>query len=279
MEKQFKICRVMEPSVYLPYIDAGETDSDFLSALEGNGDEVYALSAGEETVGLACVCGGGRAFLYLYIFPRYRNMGYGRRAAASLEQRLYASSLNRITTCYHTDNHIAAGLAKSCGYTKEFSSAYMIYTGPRFEEEAVPVRQYQDADYQAAQALEAEAFHVMRLGTGCFPDSVPTAPSEEMRREWEETSGERFVCVLEDEIVACAHVEGAELDSISVKLTHQGKGIGKRFLKYIVNGLLDAGHKEISLYCVVGNNARYLYEQVGFQEVFRNDYAVKKFKK
>ena len=63
---------------------------------------------------------------------------------------------------------------------------------------------------------------------------------------------------------------------MSVKPDCQGKGVGKAFVKYIVNMLLYTGYESISLYCVVGNNrARHLYDELGFSQVYCNNYAKK----
>ena len=80
-----------------------------------------------------------------------------------------------------------------------------------------------------------------------------------------------------EEIVGYAHIEGNKIGSVSVKPDCQSKGVGKAFVKYIVNMLLDIGYENISLYCVVGNDrARHLYDELGFKQVYCNDYAKKK---
>lgn len=53
------------------------------------------------------------------------------------------------------------------------------------------------------------------------------------------------------EIVGYAHIEGSKIGSVSVKPNCQSKGVGKAFVKYIINMLLDIGYENISLYCVV----------------------------
>lgn len=56
----------------------------------------------------------------------------------------------------------------------------------------------------------------------------------------------------------------------------QGKGIGRNLVKYTVNQIRAQNLAPIGLYCVVGNCARSLYEQLGFREVYRNEYLNKK---
>lgn len=182
-----------------------------------------------------------------------------------------------ISTCYRSDDRIACSFAVRCGYEKEFASDHMVCSGPRFAPAEIPVRQYRDEDYPAAQSLSAEAFHRMRLGTGCFPDSAPEPPDAEERKYWAETAEERFVYLDGDEIIGYAHIQGNEIGSVSVKPGRQGNGVGKAFLKYLVHRLTDAGYTSISLYCVVGNDrARRLYGALGFVPVYRNVYAKKK---
>ena len=55
------------------------------------------------------------------------------------------------------------------------------------------------------------------------------------------------------------------------------KGLGKEFVKYMTNRLIDRGVKEPVLWCVVGNkNARHIYDSLGYKEVFCEAFAVKK---
>ena len=271
------ICKTSNPSKYLPQIDTNEAEIDFINAVSENDESIYSVLYQESLVGLALSDEGKYAFLYIYIFSAYRHMGYGKAAALLLEQRLCACNPADISTYYRTDDSIAYAFAKKCGYIKEYSSDYMVYSGPHFKSVTVPVRKYRDEDYSEAHSLYAEAFHLMRLSTGCFPNSVPEPPSENGRKYWSDTTDERLVCLNGEEIVGYAHIEGSEIGSVSVKPDFQGKGVGKAFVKYIVNMLLDNGYENISLYCVVGNNrARHLYDELGFKQIYRNDYAKKK---
>ena len=144
-----------------------------------------------------------------------------------------------------------------------------------FEEKALPVRKYREEDFVAAFTLEDEAFHEMRLGTGCFPDSKRSEPSEDMRNFYAEHAEGEYVYLEGDEIIGFAQIDGAELSSVSIKLSHQGKGLGRDFTKFLVNRILEKGETPF-LYCVVGNDkARRLYESLGFKEISCNTYAEK----
>lgn len=270
------ICKTLNPSEYLSKMDMDDAETDFINAVTENDENIYSVLYQESLVGLALAEEGRCAFLYIYIFPACRHKGYGKAATQLLEQKLCACNPANISTYYRTDDSIAYAFAKDHGYIKEFSSDYMVYSGPHFKPAAIPVRQYQDKDYSEAHSLYAQAFHLMRLGTGCFPDSVPEPPSEKGRKYWSGTTEERLVYLNGEEIVGYAHIERSEISSVAVKPGCQGKGVGKAFVKCIVNMLLDSGYENISLYCVVGNDrARRLYDELGFKQVYRNDYAKK----
>ena len=128
--------------------------------------------------------------------------------------------------------------------------------------------------------LEAEAFHRMRVGTGCFPDSQVGEPSEESRKRWLKDAKDEYILELDGEIVGCADVYEEELDTVSIKISHQGKGLGTAFIKYMTNLLIDRGVKEPVLWCVVGNNnARHIYDSLGYKEVFCEGFANKEIQK
>lgn len=115
----------------------------------------------------------------------------------------------------------------------------------------------------------------MRVSVGDFPDSVIEQPSENMRKYWAKTANERLVYIKDGIIVGYAHIDGNEIGSVSVQNQYQGQGIGRNFVKYICNKILDEGNDAVSIYCVIGNKARNLYNSLGFQEMYTADYVVK----
>lgn len=124
--------------------------------------------------------------------------------------------------------------------------------------------------------MYAEAFHEMRISVGDFPDSVVEQPNENMRKHWAETANERFVYIKDDIIIGYAHIKDNCIGSISVKKEYQGQGIGRSFMKFICNKILDNGYKEINLYCVIGNvKAKRLYDSLNFKEVYTVEFAAK----
>ena len=169
---------------------------------------------------------------------------------------------------YDSKNAIAKHFAEKCGFREKYASAKLIYRGEKFEIPELPVRQYRDEDFMEAYTLADEAFHKMRLETGCFPESTTTPPNDKIRQHFEETAEERYVYELNGKVVGYAKLDEDELDILCIKIAYQGEGLGRNFLKYMINLMIDSGIKEPVLWCVVGNKkARKLYDSLGFKEV------------
>ena len=263
---------------YLEKIDRRDAEPWLTEEVSGNGDEIYFIRLSDAIVGTAYISDEARAFVYVYIFPEYRNRGYGDSAVAAAEQMIKTTPLIRITTAYNGHVEAAKRLAEKHGYHKKYSSALMEYRGEKFEEPELPVRRYRDEDFSEAYAMSDEAFHAMRLSTGCFPDSTLSEPDEEDRKECAENAENEYVIELNGEIVGYAAIEGTELDEVSIKIPHQGKGLGRKFVQYLTNRIMEKGEDIPTLWCVVGNHkARALYDSLGYQEISRSDFAEKKF--
>lgn len=263
---------------YQEKIDCKDAEPWLWEEVSENGDEIFFIRVSDAIVGTAYISDEDRAFVYIYIFPEYRNMGYGESAVIAAEQMIKTVPLIRIATTYNSRNETAKRLAEKHGYVKKYASALMEYRGEKFEEPELPVRKYRDEDFTDAATLSAEAFHAMRLSTGCFPDSVVAQATEEDRKYCAENAENEYVVQLNGEIVGYAAIDGTELEEVSIKIPHQGKGLGRKFVRYLTNRILEKDEGEPTLWCVVGNvKARNLYDSLGFKEICRDDFAEKKF--
>ncbi len=280
MNERIEIIKLDDVTPYLDKIDRKDAEPGLLEEVSENGDEVFFIRVSDTIVGTAYISDDARAFVYVYIFPEYRNRGYGESAVSAAEQMIKTSPLLRILTAYNDQSEAAKRLAEKHGYLKKYSSALMEYRGERFEEPELPVRKYRDEDFDEAASLSAEAFHVMRLSTGCFPDSVVAQATEEDRKYCAENAENEYVIELNGEIVGYAAIDGTELEEVSIRIPHQGKGLGRKFVKYLTNRIIEKGEGKPTLWCVVGNvKARNLYDSLGFKEIYRDDFAEKKFGK
>lgn len=246
-----------------------------LHAPEAQGCEAYGIWHDGALIGAAQLESGKSAFLYVYLARPFRGKGFGTSALRLCEEKLRAAAPGEIETYWLSGEEGAKAFANKHGYAYVFSSALMRYSGGPFALPDLPVRAYEDADYEAAQALSARAFHKMRLRVGAFPDSKVQQPCQKMRAAWRSAANERFVYEQNGEIIGYAHLEGDAIDSVAIKPEAQGHGIGRLFVKRLCNEILQS-HRSVTLYCVVGNWARSLYDSLGFLEEYVEDYGVKR---
>jgi|GEM_PF-494310 len=287
MENKIELRKAENPSKYLPRIPRVETERDFYSEVEGNSEEIFEILADGELIGLAYIEDDEEAFAddeeafafeYVYIFEEHRGKGYSYPAALAAEKSIKVSPIKRIQTGYDANNALAKKLAEKCGYAPTFASAIMKYGGEKLEEKPLPIRAYRDEDFLEAYMLTDEAFHNMRLGTGVFPDSKLTPPTDKERTFWSETASERFVYEKDGEIVGCGRICEDTLSFIAIKIARQGEGFGRDFVIYLTNRLLEKDEGKARLWCLVGNDkARKLYESIGFRETDRAEYSFKRF--
>ena len=271
-----EIAKIKSTEEYISRIDVAEIGEDFAEEVKKNGEEIFGIFHEKTIIGLAYVESDSKPFIVIYVFKEYRNQGFGALAFQTIEKELKPKS-ESIHTVYIQSNEIAKRFAMKMGFHPTWASSFMKYRGERFEEPNLTVRKYRDEDYLECFALAEEAFHRMRVGTGCFPDSKMREPSEESRKAWLEEAENEWVLLENDAIVGYAHAEDEELNSVSIKIDHQGKGLGRAFVKYMTNRLFDRGAKEPALWCVVGNNnARHIYDTLGYQEVFTEQFADKR---
>jgi mycothiol synthase len=253
--------------------DAGKI---FLRVLEKWPGSLVAAFLGDTLAALAQVERSlPQSYLAVFVSPGFRRQGIGSAMVRHAEEELQGGGTRKIRASFHADNNAASAFAKKNGYGPYFQSACMHRTGDPFPLGSLPVRQYEDEDYLACQALNARAFHEMRVRVGRFPDSAIARPSEKERQEWREDAQNRFVYEENGVIVALGHIDGNELSSISVHTEFHGRGIGRRFVMFLCNEIYGRGNTEVELSCVVGNNARNLYESLGFREQYAAEFVRK----
>jgi len=251
-----------------------DVDAEFVKAFQ-NRENFYSVWNEKDLAGVLQVEEGDKAYLNVYINTPCRGRGIGDAALNLGEQILRDTGADKIMTAYRLDHCASKSFAEKHGYTRCFSSVYMEYSGNSFEMPFLSIREYTDDDYQSAHELYARAFHKMRVRVGDFLDSVVEQPNDSMREQWALTKKERLVYTQGSEIIGYAHVVGNEIGSISIRPEYQGQGFGRMFAKHIVNKALDRGYATVSLYCVVGNWAKRLYDSLGFRDTYTVEYAIK----
>ena len=133
MNDKIEIIKLDDVKPYLDKIDRKDAEPGFSEEVSENGDEVFFIRVADAIVGTAYISDEARAFVYVYIFPEYRNRGYGESAVSAAERMIKTTPLERILTAYSDHSEAAKRLAEKQGYLKKYSSALMEYDGEKFE--------------------------------------------------------------------------------------------------------------------------------------------------
>lgn len=254
---------------------SSDQELEFLNDYKVTKGKFFKVISNNQMVGLAQIIKGRQGYIYIYIGQSFRNHGIGSKAYDLCEKLLLTDETQSISTSYNSKNQIARLFANKHHFKRKFESVKMKYSGSKFPSPSMTIRGYCDEDYYLAQELYARSFHEMRVSVGDFPESVVEIPSEKQKIHWQETSNQRYVCIEDETIVGLARVLENEIVSISVKSEYQGRGIGKNFIKLICNQILSNDYNSVSLWCVVGNKAKFLYESLGFEDTFTGEFAEK----
>ena len=253
-----------------------EGSADIARAVRENPSVIQLIAQDDNPVGLLVMEGEGEGGeLSIFIAPRYRRQGIGTSAIQHAEAVCREKGIKFVYADHRTNLPAAVAFANKLGYGRQFCSALMTRSKPGFPMSDAPIRKYRDADYDVAHRQTNEAFHAMRVSVGDFPDSTVGQPSEESRKHWHDDADNIFIYERNGEIMAYGHLEGAELSGVSVETSRWGQGIGRAMVEYLCNEIYVRGHDEVTLWCVVGNSARHLYDKLGFVESHVSNFAKK----
>ena len=274
-----KLARKDDLKEFIPLIDVEESGLEFINLIEDKDENLYLLKLDDKNIGIACIdIEDDEFYFYIYIFKEYRNKGYGTFMLKYIEDKFKNSSSKQLLGAYNMHCELSKHFLTKNGYSFSFGTTCMKFTGTKFEEPDLPIRQYKDEDFDEAFLVTSEALNLSRLRTGCFPDSKPDQPKEDSREKWKNTANDRFVIEMNGEIVGFSMIDEDELGIVTIKISHHNQGLGKKLVKYMTNLLIERGVNEPILWCLIGNdNARHIYKSLGYNEIIWEGYAEKKF--
>ena len=241
----------------------GFIKEDILDNLEMFANYGIVAEVGQDIVGIGLFTGrGDKVSMTFYVVPTYRNQGIGSKLLEHLEERMKKEGIKQAILDFEYNEGIVLWMQKK-GYEPWFKSHLMLYEGYKVEHPKCRIESYKDVDYEKCQQISSTAFHEMRFKVGL--QSELGLPSEEERKHYEKNQDNIFVLREEDTIVGYYNVVENELDGVAVDVNKQGRGYGKLLTSHAINTLLDRGNRQVKLWCVEGNSARYLYENLGFK--------------
>jgi ribosomal protein S18 acetylase RimI-like enzyme len=214
----------------------------------------------------------------VFVRNEFRRMGIGSKLMRRANQLLSKNEAveRSIGLCMDVDSSSLQFIYKN-GYYISYSSYIMEREGEPLTENHASIRQYEDDDYTICHNISELAFYKMHEHIGMLP-SYYFPPNERERQRFVEDRNNRFVMLVDDEIVAVGIIDGSELSHVSVHPNLQGRGYGRAFVSFLVNEILRRGAKNVKLAVVKGNPAKKLYKSLGFKEKTLNHWVTKYYR-
>ncbi|GIP36523.1 GNAT family N-acetyltransferase [Paenibacillus sp. J2TS4] len=214
----------------------------------------------------------------IFVSKEYRRRGIGTALIRKADQMLSQNEAveRSAGACLGGDRSSLQFLYKN-GYYISYSSYIMEREGEPLPESHISVRPYEDDDYVICHNIWEIAFYQMHESVGILP-SYYYPPNETERKRFAEDRNNRFVMLIDGEIVAVGIIDGCELSHVSVRPDLQLRGYGRAFVSFLVNEILRRGEKIVKLGVVQGNPAKKLYESLGFKEKSLNHWLTKYYR-
>jgi len=230
-------------------------------------DSIFVARYNGVTVAFLSIDGFKRkAETTIFVSKDYRRMGIGTELIAKADKLLSQNEAveRSMGACLDGERSSLQFLYKN-GFYISYSSYIMEHEGEPLPESHTSIRQYEDDDYLIFHGISEIAFYKMHERVGILP-SYYFPPNERERKSFVEDRNNRFVMLIDEEIVAVGVIDGSELSHISVHPDLQSHGYGRAFVSFLVNEIMRRGEKIVNLGVVKGNPAKKLYESLGFKE-------------
>ncbi|MDR0271384.1 GNAT family N-acetyltransferase [Paenibacillus sp.] len=202
----------------------------------------------------------------IFVSTEYRRLGVGTKLIEKADQLLsqYNVVERSMGACLDGDRSSLQFLYKN-GYYTDYSMYFMEREGEPFTESNFAIRQYEDDDYLTWHSISQIAFYKMREQVGILPSFYYTS-SESERKSFLENKNNRFVMLVDSEIVAIGSIAFNEVHHVAVRTDLQSRGYGRAIVSFLVNEIMRRGEKTVKLGVVKGNPAKNLYDRLGFKE-------------
>ena len=192
------------------------------------------------------------------------------------EKLFIEKSINFIQVFHVKDNLNWKQLFDEIEFKYWYSVYRLSYEGDKFNEPDIHIVKYEDKYYEDKIRLESESFSVLRRESDIKPYNwYLSASKEEIEKNRKATLEEKEYIYLffeDDEMVGASMVKNAEIDLLFVNIKYQGKGYGKKILKFTINRGLEQNSAGVNLNALANNEkALDLYKNVGFKIVQAQD--------
>ncbi|KEO84216.1 GNAT family N-acetyltransferase [Tumebacillus flagellatus] len=212
--------------------------------------------------------------LYLLTDPAARNRGIGGALWERAWPAVLAADPDTLTVQYRLEEEEggARDFFAKRGFERWLGLHLMQYTGEKFPEPDLPVREYEDRDFDRYVQSLSDAFYELRRENDCRPYALTESVTKQSRDLLLQHREFIYVCAEEEartKMIGSFAVKGpTEIDDLFIAPEFQGQGYGRRLAQFAVNRMLERGANPVTLSVVTTNTTAYeLYNSLGFQRV------------
>ncbi|WP_430791486.1 GNAT family N-acetyltransferase [Virgibacillus flavescens] len=207
---------------------------------------------------------GKEANLKLYVTASKRRKGIGTELYNALSRQLEKENLNVLVAYMRVDEEDPSSFCKKFGFNKWWGSPELIFRGEPFRNSDLDFHQYEDMYYEQYRTIKNECYYEIQRSNDLKPYEL--SYSNEERKGLLNNSGNTYLVLNKDEVVASVTIGVGEIDNLMVSPGYQGNGYGKKCLQFAINKMLDNGYEEIRICYMEGNDsAEKLYYSLGFK--------------
>lgn len=199
----------------------------------------------------------------IFVGIPYRRNGIGSALLSMAHQFFGGNHSVERAKCATADNE--ASFLQKHGYRHDYDMSLMTYNRQALAVKPIEIRQYQDDDYQVFQNLHETVFFELRKNLGYPLWYRPS--SEHQRQQFLKDKHNRYVVTKDLRIIAIGIISGDSLEAVAVHPDFRGQGYGSSLIAYLINELLMRQVQTIYLWVDKGNQAKSLYETLGFETV------------
>lgn len=239
----------------------------FLAREQQGCDITWIACLNQQIIGVISHAGRYKRGAFVeYVKKEFRRQGIGSRLFMKAEEYYRNNHWTERVSCEFEDQEETELFLKKHGF-QCFCSLYdMECRNDVILDASQQIRNYQEKDFEGYNDIQAAAFWMMRRKVGLHPN-VYSELDVANRNYLQAHAKDCFVLVRNDQVVGITRIVGNEMKLLGIRPDQQRRGYGKALASYAIHEILKRGYESVRLSCVVGNDAYYMYQQLGFQVV------------
>ncbi|WOO35309.1 GNAT family N-acetyltransferase [Anaerocolumna sp. AGMB13020] len=261
----------------------------FEKVIESGSGEIYLSYEENEIAGFLMLkrVTALQAAISVFINEKHRYKGIGTELLRFSDKLIAKSSYESVTCEFTKDTGVAHFFEKN-GYDlychiiemERSNTLVALEEGSKelLKDTGIVIRNYRDSDYFGWHTVSDIGFYLLRESLGMKP-SYYNQLSKSERERLACDSSNRYVMEVKGVIAAVGVIYANKIHLLAVRPDLHRQGYGRLMVSFLINKIIKVNSPEkVTIDVLFGNPAKYLYEQLGFQEVSCHSTYIKCYK-